>query len=93
MTDGTGERATRNDVLAVYAPKQGSVKSAVIVITLLVLWGMFRVPGLLHGARAFSLGATLRFANPESLQRAVRSTVRPAEKLIRKEQNGAPSSR
>ncbi|HEY0467817.1 MAG TPA: hypothetical protein VGC79_26635, partial [Polyangiaceae bacterium] len=55
MTEGSGERATRNDVLAVYEPKQGSVKSAVIVITLLVLWGMFRVPCLLHGARAFSL--------------------------------------
>jgi hypothetical protein len=55
MTEGSGERATRNDVLAVYEPKQASVKSAVIVITLLVLWGMFRVPSLLHGARAFSL--------------------------------------
>ena len=55
MNEGSGERATRNDVLAVYEPKQASVKSAVIVITLLVLWGMFRVPGLLHGARAISL--------------------------------------
>jgi len=49
------DRARRHGVLAVYEPKGGSFKAAVVTVTLLTLWGMFRMPSLLHGARPFSL--------------------------------------